>query len=125
MMLGIAARTRAVNRRLKSLVDLNLELAKLEGKQKATALGMTAGFAVGAAALVFYAVGFGFAAAAAGLNESLPLWLSLLIVMAALLIAAAALGFLAKRSAKKVSPPVPSAAIAEAERTLKTLEEHV
>ena len=125
MMLGIATRTRAVNRRLKSLVDLNLELAKLEGKQKATALGMTAGFAVGAAALVFYAIGFGFAAAAAGLNESLPLWLSLLIVMAALLIAAAVLGFLAKRSAKKVSPPVPSAAIAEAERTLKTLEEHV
>jgi len=125
MMLGIATRTRAVNRRLKSLVDLNLELAKLEGKQKATALGMTAGFAVGAAALVFYAIGFGFAAAAAGLNESLPLWLSLLIIMAALLIAAAVLGFLAKRSAKKVSPPVPSAAIAEAERTLKTLEEHV
>jgi hypothetical protein len=125
MMLGIATRTRAVNRRLKSLVDLNLELAKLEGKHKATALGMTAGFAVGAAALVFYAIGFGFAAAAAGLNESLPLWLSLLIVMAALLIAAAVLGFLAKRSAKKVSPPVPSAAIAEAERTLKTLEEHV
>jgi hypothetical protein len=64
-MLGLAARTRAVNRRLKSLVALNIELAKLEGKQKATALGMAAGFAVGAAALVFYAIGFGFAAAAA------------------------------------------------------------
>jgi cytochrome c biogenesis protein CcdA len=124
-MLGLAARTRAVNRRLRSLIDLNLELAKLEGKQKATALGMTAGFAIGAAALVFYAIGFGFAAAAAGLNESLPLWLSLLIVMGVILVGAAVLAYLAKRSARKIPPPVPSAAIEEAERTLKTLEEHV
>ena len=124
-MLGLAARTRAVNRRLKSLVELNLELAKLEGKQKATALGMAAGFGVGAAVLVFYALGFGFAAAAAGLNEALPLWASLLIVMGVLLIVAVVLALLARRSAGKFSPPLPSAAIEEAERTLKTLEEHV
>jgi hypothetical protein len=123
-MLGVAARTRAVNRRLRSLVELNVELAKLEGKQKATALGLAAGFGAGAAALVFYAIGFGFAAAAAGLNEALPLWLSLLIVMGLLLIAAAVLALLAKRSAGKLSPPLPSASIEEAERTLKTLEEH-
>ena len=124
-MLGVAARTRAVNRRLKSLVELNIELAKLEGKQKATALGMTAGFGIGAAALVFYAIGFGFAAAAAGLSEAFSLWLSLLIVMGILLIVAAVLGLLAKRSIGKFSPPLPKAAIEEAERTLKTLEEHV
>jgi hypothetical protein len=124
-MLGVAARTRAVNRRLRSLVELNIELAKLEGKQKATALGMAAGFAAGAAALVFYAVGFGFAAVAAGLNEALPLWASLLIVMGVLLAVAAVLGLLAKRSAARLSPPLPSAAIAEAERTLKALEDHV
>ena len=124
-MLGVAARTRAVKRRLKSLVELNIELAKLEGKQKVTALGMAVGFALGAAALVFYAIGFGFAAAAAGFNEILPLWLSLLITMAILLITAGVLGLLAKRSAEKLSTPLPSAAIEEAERTLKTLEEHV
>jgi Putative Actinobacterial Holin-X, holin superfamily III len=124
-MLGVAARTRAVNRRLKSLVELNIELAKLEGKQKATALGVAAGFGAGAAALVFYAIGFGFAAAAAGLNEALPLWASLLIVTGILLIAAAVLALLAKRSAGKVSTPLPSAAIEEAELTLKTLEERV
>jgi tetrahydromethanopterin S-methyltransferase subunit C len=124
-MLGLAARSRAVNRRLKTLAALNIELAKLEGKQKATALGMAAGFGVGAAALVFYAVGFGFAAAAAGLDEALPLWLSLLIVMIVLVVIAAVLGLLAKRSADKLSPPLPSAAIEEAERTLKTLEDHV
>ena len=53
---------------------------------------MAAGFGAGAAALVFYAVGFGFAAAAAGLNEALPLWLSLLIVTGVLLIVAAGPG---------------------------------
>jgi membrane protein implicated in regulation of membrane protease activity len=110
---------------LKSLVELNIELAKLEGKQKVTALGKAAGFAGGAAALVFYAIGFGFAAAAAGLNESLPLWLSLLIVAAALLLLAAVLGLLARRSAGELSTPLPSAAIEEAERTLKAVEEHV
>ena len=95
-----------MNRRLKSLVALNVELAKLEGKQKATALGMAAGFGAGAAALVFYAVGFGFAAAAAGLSEAFPVWLSLLIVTGVLLIVAAVLGLLAKRSAGKLSPPL-------------------
>jgi hypothetical protein len=59
------------------------------------------------------------------LNESLSLWLSLLIVTGVLLIGAAVLGLLAKRSAGKLSNPLPSAAIEEAERTLKTLEEHV
>ena len=114
-----------MNRRLRSLVELNLELAKLEGKQKVTALGMAAGFALGAAALVFYAIGFGFAAAAAGLNEALPLWASLLIVTGVLLVVAAVLGLLARRSAKKLSPPLPSAAIQEAERTLQAIEDHV
>jgi Flp pilus assembly protein TadB len=122
---GVVSRVKAVKRRTRSLVQLNLELAKLEGKQKATALGMAAGFGVGAAALVFYAVGFGFAAAAAGLDEALPLWLSLLIVTGVLLVIAAVLALLAKRSADKLSPPLPSAAIEEAERTLKTIEDHV
>jgi hypothetical protein len=44
--------------------------------------------------------------------------------MGILLLLAAVLGLLAKRSAAKMSPPLPTAAIAEAERTLKTLEDH-
>ena len=124
-MRGLASRSRAVNRRLRSLVELNVELAKAEAKEKATAVGMAAGFGGGAATLVFYAVGFGFAAAAAGLDEILPLWLSLLIVMGVLLIGAVVLGLLAKRSASKLSKPLPSAAIQEAQRTMKAIEEHV
>ena len=110
-----------MRRQLRSLTALNLELAKLEGKQKATALGLAGGLAVVAAALVVYAIGFAFAAAAAGLAEALPLWLSLLVVAGVILLVAGILGFLAMRLARKASPPQPSQAIQEAEWTLKTL----
>ena len=66
-MLGLFTQLNAMKRQLASLAALNLELAKLEGKQKATALGLAGGLGAGAAVLVVYGVGFAFAAAAAGL----------------------------------------------------------
>ncbi len=120
-MLGVFSQVKALTRQLRLLTALNLELARLEGKQKATALGLAGGLAVGALALVVYAIGFAFAAAAAGLAEALPLWLSLLIVAGAILLIAGLLGFLAMRFARKASPPQPSQAIQEADLTLKTL----
>jgi protein-S-isoprenylcysteine O-methyltransferase Ste14 len=120
-MLGVFAQVNAVRRQLGLLAALNLELAKLEGKQKASALGLAGGLAAGAVVLVFYAIGFAFAAAAAGLAEALSLWLSLLIVAGVILVVAAILGFVAMRSARKASPPQPSQAVEEAEWTLKTL----
>jgi hypothetical protein len=124
-MLGVFAQVNAVRRHTRSLATLNLELAKVELKQKATAMGIAAGLEAGAAALVFYAIGFGFAAAAAGLAESLALWLSLLIVAGAILLVAAILGFLAMRQVRQASPPKPAQAIEEAQRTLKGLQESV
>ena len=121
-MLGIVTQARRVKARMKSLVELNLELARVEGKKKATALGIAAGLAVGAAVLVAYAVGFLFAAAAVGLNEELALWLALVVVAVAILLIAVVLGFLAVRYAKKVSPP--SEAIDETKRTVDTLKRH-
>jgi protein-S-isoprenylcysteine O-methyltransferase Ste14 len=119
--LGVFSQVKAVGRQLRLLTALNVELAKLEGKKKATALGVAGGLALVAAALVVYAIGFAFAAAAAGLAEALPLWLSLLIVAGAILLVAGILGFLATRFARKASPPQPSQARQEAEWTLKTL----
>ena len=118
-------RSRAVTRRMQTLVQLNLELAKLEGQQKATALGLAGGLLVLAAVLVAYAIGFAFASAAAGLSEAVPLWLALLIVAGVIVLLAAIAGFLAVRSARKASPPTPSQAIEEAERTIETLRDHV
>jgi hypothetical protein len=70
--LGVFSQVNAMRRQLRLLTALNLELAKLEGKQKATALGLAGGLAVGAAALVVYAIGFAFAAAAAGWRRPFP-----------------------------------------------------
>ena len=120
-MLGVFSQVKGVGRQLRLLTALNVELAKLEGKKKAAALGLAGGLALVAAALVVYAIGFAFAAAAAGLAEALPLWLSLLIVAGAILLVAGILGFLAMRLARKASPPQPSQAIQEAELTLRTL----
>ena len=64
------------------------------------------------------------AAAAAGLNETLSLWLSLLIVAVAVLLVAVVLVLLARRFARAVSPPMPSQTIDETRRTADTLKTH-
>ena len=124
-MFGVVSRVSAVKKRGQSLVQLNLELAKLEAKQKATAIGIAGGLGAAAAVLVVYAVGFIFAAGAAGLNEILSLWLSLLIVAVILLLVAAIVAYLAMRSARKASPAIPSQALEEAGRTIEALQGHV
>jgi uncharacterized membrane protein YqjE len=124
-MLGIVTQAQRVQARVRSLVLLNLELAKLEGKKKATALGIAVGLGALAALLVLYALGFLFATAAVGLNAALPLWASLLIVAIVLLLLAAAAGYVAIRYAKKVAPPGPSPAVEEMRKTVETVESHV
>jgi protein-S-isoprenylcysteine O-methyltransferase Ste14 len=124
-MFGVVARAKAVKNRTLSLAQLNLELAKLEGKQKATAVGIAGGLAAVAAVLLVYAIGFVFAAIAAGLSEALSLWLSLLIVAGMLLLVAAIAVFLAKRFAGKATPPQPEQALEEAARTVETMQSHV
>jgi hypothetical protein len=124
-MFGFVARTKSVKQRTQSLVRLNLELATLEARQKATALGVAGVLALLAGILVVYAIGFAFASAAAGISEALPLWLSLLIVTGAIFLLAAVAGLLAVRFAKKASPPMPEQAIEEAERTVEALQSRV
>src|SRR5262249_53518575 len=124
-MFGLVSEARAVRARVQNLVRLNIELAKLEGKQKATSIGVAGGLGIAAVVLVFYGIGFGFATAAVGLNEAFPLWLSLLIVTVIILAIAALLGFLASRFARKAVPAKPAQAIEEAEQTITTLQSHV
>ena len=124
-MFGVVARVKTIKNRAQSLVQLNLELAKLEGKQKGTAIGIAGGLGAVAAVLLVYAIGFLFASVAAGINEALSLWLSLLIVAGILILLAAIAGFLAKRFAAKASPPTPTQALEEAARTVETLQSRV
>jgi heme/copper-type cytochrome/quinol oxidase subunit 2 len=123
-MRGILRQVKQVKARATSLAHLILELGQLEAKRKAAALGKAAVFALSAGVLAFYALGFMLAAAAAGLNQTLSLWLSLLIVAVALLLVAAGLALFAVRFARAASPPAPSQAVDEARRTADTLKTH-
>jgi membrane protein implicated in regulation of membrane protease activity len=123
-MLGFLSPAKAAKRRVRSLAKLHLELAKLEAKEKATALAIGAGLAGFALLLALYAVGFGFAAAAVGLMELVPLWAALLIVAGALLLCAAVAVYMARRYFRELSHPLPEEAIKEMETTIESLKAH-
>lgn len=122
-MLGLAARAQAMKARALSLARLQIELATIEMKRKAKWLVMAAGLAIVALVAVLYAIGFVFAAIAAGIAEALPLWASLLIVSFLLLVAAAVLLWAAVRVARKAGPPRPAETIAEARETARELRD--
>ena len=71
--------------------------------------------------MVVYAVGFLFAAAAAGIATALPWWGALLIVFGALVLVAVVLLLVAKRLFKKATPPLPEQAIREAQLTREAI----
>ena len=123
-MLRALADARAAQRRMRSLARLNLELAKLEGQQKARATGIAAGLAIAGAVVFVYTLGFSFAALAAALDLVVSLWAALLIVAGITLLLGAVLVFLAVRFARQAWPPQPLQAIEEGERTIETVKNH-
>jgi uncharacterized membrane protein YqjE len=119
---GVGAAAKQVAEHASALARLELELAGLELKQKAGNLGAGVGLGVGAALVALYALGFIFATLAAVLALWLDTWLALLVVTAALLALAAALGLLALRRIRRGTPPVPEQAIREAKLTTEALK---
>jgi uncharacterized membrane protein YqjE len=118
--LGFAAKQFA--ERASTLVRLELELAALELKQKVGYLASGIAFGVVAAVLLFFGLGFGLAAIAAGIATATSTWLALLIVTGGLVLVAGLLGALALRSIKKGTPPVPEQALREAKLTTEALK---
>jgi len=118
--LGTSAKS--VAEHASTLVRLEMELAALELKRKASQLGIGIGLAGGAAVLLVFALGFGLATIAAGIATTLPWWASLLIVTAGILLVAAILGLLGARLINKGTPPVPEQAITEAKLTTEALK---
>jgi len=121
---GSVRQAKQVRTRAQSLLRLITELAQLETKRKAAALGKAAGIGALAGVLVFYAIGFLLAAAAAALSEALALWLSLLIVAVALLLLALVCVLIARRLGRQAAPPGPTQAIEESKRTVEMLQGH-
>jgi uncharacterized membrane protein YqgA involved in biofilm formation len=117
--------TRAAERvadHARRMVQLEIELAKLEVQRKAASLGVGAGLVVTAGVLALFGLGFLLATIAAALALVVDWWLALLIVAGGLLIVAAGLALGGIAALKKGAPPVPELALAEARLTAETLK---
>jgi hypothetical protein len=119
---SLGAAAKRLSEKASAIARLELELASLELKKKGAALGVGVGLAFGAVAVGLYGIGFLFATIAAGLAEFMPVWLALLIVTVALLVATAILGLLAARYFQRGKPPLPQQAIDEAKLTTQVLK---
>ncbi|MET9028505.1 phage holin family protein [Nocardia sp. NPDC004168] len=93
------------------LIRDELQLARVEMREKGKRFGFGAGLAGVAALLAFYGGAALVAAAVLGLTEVLPGWASALIVAGALLVVAAALGLAGKKSVEEANPPIPQEAV--------------
>jgi hypothetical protein len=118
---GLGPAVKQVTEHASTLARLEVELATLELKRKVAALGVGIGMLVAAGLFALYGLGFGLAAAAAGLATVLDTWLALLIVTGALFLLVAILALLGIKTVKKGTPPVPEQAIDEARRTSDAL----
>jgi uncharacterized membrane protein YqjE len=119
---GLGDSAKTVSEHLSAIARLEVELATLELKRKASALGVGVGLLVGAVLFVLYMLGFLFATIAAGLATAVAVWLALLIVTVVLLLVAVLLGLIGRSMINKGTPPVPEQAIREAKLTTEALK---
>jgi len=119
--LGLSGATKRVAEHAREFVRLEIQLAQAELKKKLQQLAAGLGVSTGAALFAFYALGFGLAAAAAGLATTLSVWLSLLIVCGALALLAAIFGLVGYALLKQGANAVPEQAIEEAQATGEAL----
>jgi hypothetical protein len=118
---GVGWAARELVERARSIVRLEIELALLEVKTKLVRIAVGVGFGAGAALVAVFALGFLAAGGAAALAIVIPVWGALLAVGGILLGLTLLLVFLAIRSLKAGTPPVPEEAIEEARLTTETL----
>src|SRR5688500_2560357 len=119
---GVGEAAKQVAEHAGAIAKLEVELAGLELKRKAGALGAGVGLGIGAALLGLYGLGFLLATAAVALALVLDTWLALLLVSIGLLLVAGILGALALGRIRRGTPPVPEQAIREAKLTSKALK---
>jgi uncharacterized membrane protein len=100
---------------VRALARQRVELAKTEVAEAAGVRAAGAGMFAGAAAVVLYAIGFLAAAGAAALAIVLPVWAAILIVGVLLLLIAAILVAIGRRTIKRAPTP--------GERTREVLKE--
>ena len=106
----------------RNLAQLEIELAKLEVADKSRGAALGISFAVVGGVFGALALVFALAAATAVISLELPVWVSILIMMGALVaVAAAAIG-IATRLLRRSALPLPEHAIEEAKLTAEALQ---
>lgn len=119
---GLGAAVKEVTEHASTWFRLERELAITELRNKVTSFGIGLVFAIGAALVALYALGFLFATIAAALATFMPTWLGLLVVTLFLFVTAGILGALGFGRLKRGTPPVPEQAIREAKLTRSALK---
>jgi uncharacterized membrane protein len=119
---GLGAAARQVAEHASAVARLEVQLAAVELKKKAVALGVGIGLAVGAALFGLLMIGFAFATLAAVFATFLSTWLALLVVTGILFALSGLLGLLAIGRFSKGTPPVPEQALREARLTSEALK---
>jgi hypothetical protein len=118
---NFAAAVTEVSERMSVLVREEIELAKVEVSQKVTSLVKGAVAIAAGAVFGVFAIVFGFATAAWGLNSLLnSLWLGFVIVFGVLVMATIGT-FIFARKKLKVGTPAPTMAIDEAKKIRETV----
>ena len=119
---GVGALVHEVTERASALARLEAELAVLELRRKAAALGVGGGLLAAALVVSLFAFGLLLATLAAALATFLPTWLALLIVCVPVTLLGAVLAGLGIARLRRAMPPVPAKAVREAKLTVEALK---
>jgi uncharacterized membrane protein YqjE len=112
-----------LSRQVSRLVRDELRLAQVEMQQKGKRAGFGAGLAGAGGVLALFGLAALETAAIVALALVLPLWASALIIGAAVLLFAGALGLAGRSQVKRGSPPIPEQAIASVQRDAQVIKE--
>ena len=118
---GVGTAAKEVSDRIKTIIALELELAKMEIRRKVAPFVVGIGMLVGAGVFAIFMLAFVFAAVAQAFEALLPDWLARLATAGILLLITLILALLGMRALKK-GPPVPKRAIQEAKLTTTALK---
>ena len=121
---NIGALVSQVTSDLSRLVRDELQLAKVELKEKGKEAGVGVGLVGGAGTIAVYGLGVLIAAAVLGLATAWPAWLSALVIAAVLFVIAGVAALLGKRHVTRATPPVPNRAVDGVHEDLEALKGH-
>ncbi|MEV0006438.1 phage holin family protein [Micromonospora sp. NPDC050980] len=107
---------------ISTLVRDELALVKQEMTEKGKRAGLGGGLLGGAAVLGLHGLGFLLILAVVLLHLVWPLWLSVLVVMLAVFLAAGVVAAIGRRQLRSAAPPVPHDAIAGVAADVQTVK---